>query len=158
PSIHPWRCCDERDQRRGTDPGSPAPQQEAQGRAAPAGRQRQAPRARRPGLDARRVHRDPRGPAGGPAGGGARGPGGRRRAGELGLEAIVRRYGRPSLLIRNGTYDEPDLPAVAEELAPNRAQIEGVIPRVGRVEFVNYRMPWGGTGWVVDRNVIITNR
>lgn len=74
------------------------------------------------------------------------------------LEAIVRRYGRPVLLVRDGTYEAPELTAVGEELAPHRARIEAGIARVGRVEFVHHAMPWGGTGWLVDRNLVITNR
>jgi endonuclease G, mitochondrial len=74
------------------------------------------------------------------------------------LEAIVRRYGRPVLLVRNGTYEPPELASVAAELAPHRAQVEAAVARVGRIEFVNHAMPWGGTGWLVERNVVITNR
>ena len=74
------------------------------------------------------------------------------------LEAIVRRFGRPVLLIQNDTYADPELPSVAAQLAPHRARIEKAIKSVGRVEFINHAMPWGGTGWLVDKNIVITNR
>ena len=74
------------------------------------------------------------------------------------LEAIVRKYGRPVLLIRNGKYEAPALPSVLEQLRPHRERIERAIGSVGRVEFINHAMPWGGTGWLVDRNVVVTNR
>jgi endonuclease G len=74
------------------------------------------------------------------------------------VEAIVRRYGRPVLLVQHGAYVEPDLADLAAELLPNRERIKQAIARVGRVEFVNHAMPWGGTGWVVDERVIVTNR
>ncbi len=83
------------------------------------------------------------------------------------LEAIVQRVGRPPLLIQN---DQVVLDAgVDDDLSefPNDidARIKGTekdIPSVGRVEFVNFRMKWGGTGWVIgvsgaDR-IIVTNR
>jgi endonuclease G, mitochondrial len=74
------------------------------------------------------------------------------------LEAIVRRFGRPVLLIQNDTYVAPDSDSVAAELAPHRARIEKAIKSVGRVEFINHSMPWGGTGWLVDKNIMLTNR
>ena len=74
------------------------------------------------------------------------------------VEALVRRFGRPVLLIQNGTYVAPELPAVVAELAPHRARIERAVASVGRVEFINHAMPWGGTGWVVDEHTIVTNR
>ena len=74
------------------------------------------------------------------------------------LEAIVRRFGRPVLLIQNNTYVAPELPSVVQELAPHRPRIEAAIKKVGRVEFINHAMPWGGTGWLVDKNIVITNR
>jgi endonuclease G, mitochondrial len=74
------------------------------------------------------------------------------------LEAIVRRLGRPVLLIQNDTYVAPELPSVIDELAPHKQRIEAAIKRVGRVEFINHAMPWGGTGWLVDKNIVITNR
>ena len=74
------------------------------------------------------------------------------------LEAIVRRYGRPVLLIQNDTYTAPELSSVLQQLEPHRQRIEAAIKSVGRVDFVNHPVPWGGTGWLVDENVVITNR
>jgi endonuclease G len=74
------------------------------------------------------------------------------------LEAIVRKFGRPVLLIQSDTYVAPELPSVIAELAPHRQRIEAAIKKVGRVEFINHAMPWGGTGWLVDKNIVITNR
>jgi endonuclease G len=74
------------------------------------------------------------------------------------LEAIVRRFGRPVLLIQDDTYVAPELPSVLTELAPHKQRIDAAIKKVGRVEFINHAMPWGGTGWLVDKNIVITNR
>lgn len=81
-----------------------------------------------------------------------------RRAVVYGVEAIVRKFGRPVLLVQHDTYAAPESETVAAELAPHRANIEAAIKRVGRLEFRNHAMPWGGTGWLVDRNIVVTNR
>jgi endonuclease G len=79
-----------------------------------------------------------------------------------GYEAIVRVTGRPPLLVRNNAVElQPldDFPTGTDERI--RAT-EVFIPSVGRVEFINYSMAWGGTGWVVDRkadgHIVLTNR
>lgn len=81
------------------------------------------------------------------------------------LEAIVQRVGRPPLLIQNDqvVFDSDD--ALADFPEGTDARIKGtekVIPSVGRVEFTNFTMAWGGTGWVIaaegaDR-IVATNR
>lgn len=88
----------------------------------------------------------------------AAGPAAEDTVQQRGLEAIVRRMGRPVLLVRNDTYVAPELPAVVRQLEPHKARIEKAIKSVGRVEFINYSMPWGGTGWLVDEKIVITNR
>jgi endonuclease G len=79
-----------------------------------------------------------------------------------GLEAIVRLTGRPPLLIRNDAVElEPldDFPAGTDQKIK---AVEPFILSVGRVEFINHSMAWGGTGWVVDRkpdgHLVLTNR
>lgn len=74
------------------------------------------------------------------------------------MEAIVRRFGRPPILVRNGTYVDPPSRTLRDQLKPHRKRIDAAIARVGRVEFVFHQMPWGGTGWLVDKNIIVTNR
>lgn len=78
------------------------------------------------------------------------------------LEAIVQRIGRPPLLIRNDTIQlEPlvDFPAGTDALIVG---VEPFIKSVGRVEFLNHAMAWGGTGWVIaeegDTRLVATNR
>ncbi|WP_426162943.1 DNA/RNA non-specific endonuclease [Sandarakinorhabdus sp. DWP1-3-1] len=77
------------------------------------------------------------------------------------LEAIVRLTGRPPLLVRNDKVvlePLPDLPGADAKIIA----VQKYVPSVGRVEFVNSTMRWGGTGWVIDRratgDIIITNR
>ena len=78
------------------------------------------------------------------------------------LEAIVKLVGRPPLLVRNDAVvlePLPDLPANTSALIK---AVEKWVPSVGRIEFSNHRMAWGGTGWVVDKKgggaLVVTNR
>ena len=78
------------------------------------------------------------------------------------LEAIVQRIGRPPLLIRNDTVQlEPlvDFPDGTDALI---LDAEPFIKSVGRVEFLNHSMTWGGTGWVIaaegNTRLVATNR
>ncbi len=79
------------------------------------------------------------------------------------LEAIVRRVGRPPLVVRN---DAVELEELAEFPPGTDALIKGVersVRSVGRVEFVNHQMAWGGTGWVIQEEsdtvrIVATNR
>lgn len=86
-----------------------------------------------------------------------------RVANPIGLEAIVRRVGRPPMLIRNDrvVYEPvPLLPSLTEKMVNG---VQPFIASVGRVEFINHAMRWGGTGFVVDerpggRRRVVTNR
>lgn len=78
------------------------------------------------------------------------------------LEAIVQLTGRPPLVVRNGAIVmEPltELPAGTDTLLVG---IERLLPSVGRVEFRNSDMAWGGTGWVIGHDggdlLVVTNR
>lgn len=77
----------------------------------------------------------------------------------FGAEAIVLTHGRPSLLVRNGTYEEPDSPTWRSTLALHRSNIEEAIARVGRVELFNHPyFEWVGTAWIVAPQIVVTNR
>ncbi|MEJ1177184.1 DNA/RNA non-specific endonuclease [Agrobacterium sp. CMT1] len=80
------------------------------------------------------------------------------------LEAIVRLVNRPPMTIRNGKVDLTDWPR--SEFPPEfdtwvRA-VEPMLGSVGRIEFVNHDMDWGGTGWVLKSKdgelLVATNR
>lgn len=76
---------------------------------------------------------------------------------EDGLEAIIQVFGRPAILIQSGKFATP--PEGWEVLEEFRAQIEGVLPSVGRIEeqkVMNGSMI--GTGFLVADDVIMTNR
>jgi endonuclease G len=78
------------------------------------------------------------------------------------LEAIVQRFGRPPLLIRDDQALMEDLSDLPPGTAEGVRQLEQWIPSVGRIEFLNHSMAWAGTGWVVGdirrKTFVVTNR
>jgi hypothetical protein len=74
-----------------------------------------------------------------------------------GLEAIVMPVARPALLIRDGRFAKPLPPW--QELEGFRNSIERVARSVGRIELSGSpRLHWGGTGWLIGEDTIVTNR
>lgn len=74
-------------------------------------------------------------------------------------EAVIREFMRPVLLVRNNRIELPRSSEIRSRILPTRAQLEARLASVGRVEFVgNPQYRWGGTGWVIADNVIVTNR
>jgi endonuclease G len=80
------------------------------------------------------------------------------------LEAIIQRTGRPPLLIANDEVEieEGDLDDFVDGTDALITGLNRCIPSVGRVEFFNHRMSWGGTAWVVEKKgskyLMVTNR
>lgn len=74
-------------------------------------------------------------------------------------EAIVLLDGRPSLLVRDDAFEEPELEYWKSRLNPYRAAMESVLRSVGRVELTGHSTyEWVGTAWVVGEQVVVTNR
>jgi len=81
------------------------------------------------------------------------------------LETIVRE-GRPALLIKNGKITQEDTVVdelsaeVVAQLLQAAAAIEPIIPLIGRIDVTNFSGPadYIGTGWLIDSDVIVTNR
>jgi hypothetical protein len=73
---------------------------------------------------------------------------------QIGLEAVILLFGRPALLIQNGTFPTP--PTGWEVLDANRPQIDRSLRSVGRIDLLNRGMV--GTGFLVAPNVVMTNR
>jgi endonuclease G len=79
-------------------------------------------------------------------------------------EAIVRRFGRPSLLVKDHsvgyqTIQDPESQVWSQRLKAALPAIEAVVPSVGRIavqELPGYS--WVGTGWLVSTDVVVTNR
>lgn len=79
------------------------------------------------------------------------------------LEAIIRRFGRPSYMVQRGTFrappdDFPESKTIAGVLKTARRKLEQAIPSVGRIDLRNHRLEWVGTGWIVKPRIVVTNR
>ncbi len=74
------------------------------------------------------------------------------------LEAIVLRFGRPSLLVRNDTFEVPALDIWRARLYPAKSKIDRAIRSVGRVEVTGIGATHLGTGWMIAPGVAVTNR
>jgi endonuclease G len=79
------------------------------------------------------------------------------------LEAIVNRFARPVLLVQDSTFKPavdgfPESKVVTAQLTSARRRLDTAIASVGRVNLVNHRFDWVGTGWVVAPRIVVTNR
>jgi endonuclease G len=78
------------------------------------------------------------------------------------LEAIVKLTGRPPLLVQNNTVVLEPLDDFPADTGAKIKAVEPLLPSVGRVEFINHSMAWGGTAWVVGKreggHLAVTNR
>lgn len=80
---------------------------------------------------------------------------------KLVYETVVRTVGRPVLPILSGSYEIPatkDYNLWREPLTASREILAHVIPSVGRIEVPEIDFPFVGTGWLVDDDLLITNR
>jgi endonuclease G, mitochondrial len=77
----------------------------------------------------------------------------------LGLEAIVLPRNRPVAFVRGESYDNLDDPWVGLNDNNVKKRIAALLPLIGRVEVPSSPiLPYGGTGFVVGRGLIATNR
>lgn len=76
------------------------------------------------------------------------------------LEAIIHKSERPAVDIINGTFRTPPAPWREYGLGETKRRLESVIPSIGCIELPNDSRgrPYGGTGFVVGPNLIMTNR
>lgn len=77
---------------------------------------------------------------------------------DRGFEAIVERFGRPSLLVRNGTFEVPSADTWKARLYPTISRLENAIRSVGRLELTNHSYSWAGTAWIIAEGIAVTNR
>lgn len=78
-------------------------------------------------------------------------------------ETIVLKAMRPVFAIRDNTvaFDEENTDAERwkTRLEQKRALLDELIPKVGRIEVSNNaEFSWVGTGWLIDEDIIVTNR
>ena len=79
-----------------------------------------------------------------------------------GLEAIIRRFGRPAFFVQDGTFNPDNAPSSSEQVRTkvldHKADLVRAIPSVGRIDLRDHSKPWVGTGWVVGSDLVVTNR
>src|SRR5688500_7311862 len=79
---------------------------------------------------------------------------------QAGMEALIIPKLRPAIDVIDGKFNVTH--ELWTHLSSNNAvrqRIEGIIPSVGRIELPgNQRYPYGGTGFIVGNNLIMTNR
>jgi endonuclease G, mitochondrial len=76
-----------------------------------------------------------------------------------GLEAIVLPQNRPVVFVKGDLYDDVEHPW--EKLNPSevKARVSRAFPSIGRIEVPNMpQIPYGGTGFVVGKRLVMTNR
>lgn len=81
----------------------------------------------------------------------------------LALETIVLRTGRPVLAVSNNepqlVFNEVESEVWKGRLSKARDGIIQAVRAVGRIELKNNpRFEWVGTGWLVDEDIVVTNR
>ena len=75
------------------------------------------------------------------------------------MEAMILPFLRPVLMIQKNRIIQPDADELRKRMAPYMARLESRVPSVGRIEFKKQgRIPYGGTGWLVSEDTILTNR
>ena len=86
---------------------------------------------------------------------------------DSGAEAIVLRFTRPVFLVQDSLVTPPadaatfaggESAVIQSRMADAAAFLQTAIPSVGRINLVNHRMDWVGTGWVVHPEIVVTNR
>ncbi len=73
-------------------------------------------------------------------------------------EAIILLRGRPALLVQDGKWETPSLKVLRDRLSKSAGKLEDAIRKVGRIEIINGDSDYIGTGWMIDEDVMITNR
>jgi|CZKX01.1.fsa_nt_gi endonuclease G len=75
------------------------------------------------------------------------------------LEAIVLPQNRPVVFVRGQSYDDVADPWTSLDAADVKVRFSALFPLIGRVELpLNSLVPYGGTGFVVGKNLLMTNR
>jgi endonuclease G len=76
-----------------------------------------------------------------------------------GLEAIVLPQNRPVVFVRCDSYDDVDRPWEKLNPAAVKTQVARTFPSIGRIEVPHMpQIPYGGTGFVVGKRLLMTNR
>lgn len=73
-------------------------------------------------------------------------------------EAIILTTGRPSLLVVDGVWEPIKVPEIKRRVDAAAEALKKAIPSVGRIEILGHQLDYVGTGWMLDEDVMVTNR
>jgi endonuclease G, mitochondrial len=77
----------------------------------------------------------------------------------FGLEAIVMKENRPVVFVRGNSYDDVGNPWSGLNTPEVKTRLSGLFPLIGRIELpTSTLVPYAGTGFVVGKGLIATNR
>jgi endonuclease G, mitochondrial len=77
----------------------------------------------------------------------------------FGLEAIVMKTNRPAVFVRGESYDDCPHPWEMLNAADVKTGVSSHFPMIGRIEVPNLpQFPYAGTGFVVGKGLLMTNR
>ena len=77
----------------------------------------------------------------------------------FGLEAIVMKENRPVVFVRGNSYDDVGNPWSSLNAAEVKTRLSDLFPLIGRIELPNSTLlPYAGTGFVVGKGLVATNR
>ena len=77
----------------------------------------------------------------------------------FGLEAIVMKENRPVVFVRGNSYDDVGNPWSSLNAAQVKTRLSNLFPLIGRIELPNSTLlPYAGTGFVVGKGLVATNR
>ena len=77
----------------------------------------------------------------------------------FGLEAIVMKENRPVVFVRGNSYDDVGNPWSGLNAAEVKTRLSDLFPLIGRIELPNSTLlPYAGTGFVVGKGLVATNR
>jgi endonuclease G, mitochondrial len=77
----------------------------------------------------------------------------------FGLEAIVMKENRPVVFVRGNSYDDVGNPWSSLNTPEVKTRLSGLFPLIGRIELpTSTLVPYAGTGFVVGKGLIATNR
>lgn len=73
-------------------------------------------------------------------------------------EAMIRLHLRPALLIKNNKIAPPESRQLRSKLVPFFPKLESRLPSIGRIDFRKLGRAYGGTGWMITEDILVTNR
>jgi len=78
---------------------------------------------------------------------------------QFAIEAIVMPKYRPVVFVRGSSYDDLPDPWLSLNSAVVKSKIGNLLPAIGRIELpLSQFVPYGGTGFIVGKGLLMTNR